>query len=186
MPITCSLSRGFINPCLDGVGGAKQIFIANWSTFANQITLNSSREITNLPTATLYRIEGLRNSISVTDSPTPNVENNTLFFTQTVTVKLGKMELEKHNEVLGVYARARMIIFVQLESDEIICIGRESGCFLTAGSAGSGLAKGDLNGYELTFTAEEPVQAPYCQAFTTEPFDNYADITVTPDFNATS
>lgn len=183
---TCSVTTGFITSCLDGIAGVKNIFVANWATFNNEVTLNASREITDLPTATLYRYEGLRNSMSVTDTPTPNIDNGTLYFVQNVTMKIGKLELEKHNEILGILGRAKLIIFVQLESDKIVCIGREKGAYLSAGNAGSGLAKGDLDGYELTFTAEEPNQAPFCQAFTTEPFDNYAGITVTPDFNATS
>lgn len=183
---SCTLSQGFITGCLDGIAGVKNIFFGQWATFNGEVTLNASREITALPTATLYRYEGLRNSMSVSDVPTPSIENGTLYFAQSVTLKIGKLELDKHNEILGILSRAKTIIFVQLESDKIICIGREKGAFLSAGNATSGAAKGDFEGYELTFTAEEPNQAPYCQAFTTEPFDNYPDITVTPDFNATS
>jgi hypothetical protein len=42
----------------------------------------------------------------------------------------------------------------------------------------TGTAKGDLNGYTITFTAEEANKAYRLESYTSLPFDNYGGITV--------
>jgi hypothetical protein len=61
-------------------------------------------------------------------------------------------------------------------------VGRTDGAFLTAGTYQSGKAKGDLNGYTLTLTAEEPDQPFFLEAYTSTPFDNFVSITVDPAY----
>lgn len=185
MPICASITKGYTNACAGIKVGAKQLFLGNWSTFANQITLDADREITDLPVATLFRVEGLRNSMGVTENPEINLDLGTIRYIQNATVKVGDIDADKHLEILGKYAKTKLVVFVQLASDKIICFGRENGCYISQANASSGVTNGDLNGYDLIFTAEEPNQSPFCEAFTTEPFDNYApNITVTPDFNS--
>jgi len=42
----------------------------------------------------------------------------------------------------------------------------------------TGSAAADLNGYTITFVAEEPSAAEQLEAYTAIPFDNFAGITV--------
>jgi hypothetical protein len=66
--------------------------------------------------------------------------------------------------------------------DQIMMVGRTDGAFLTAGTYQTGKAKGDLNGYQITLTAEEPNQPDFLvQALPpadTTPFANFPNITV--------
>jgi hypothetical protein len=57
-------------------------------------------------------------------------------------------------------------------------IGRMDGAEVTAASTTTGTAKGDLNGYTITFTAEEKNKAFLLDPYTSIPFDNFVDITV--------
>jgi hypothetical protein len=77
----------------------------------------------------------------------------------------------------------KVAVFVRLYDDQIMMIGRTDGAFLTAGTYQSGKAKGDLNGYQITLTAEEPNQPDFLQDYTTYPFDNFVpEITVNPTY----
>jgi hypothetical protein len=79
-------------------------------------------------------------------------------------------------------SKAKLIVFVRLYDDQILMVGRTDGAFLTAGSYQSGKAKGDLNGYQITVNAQEPAQPDFLEAYTADPFDNFATITVDPAY----
>jgi hypothetical protein len=70
-----------------------------------------------------------------------------------------------------------LIVFVQDNNDNIWMVGRMDGAEVTAMTTATGVAKGDLNGYTITFTAEEAHKAYRLESFTDFPFDNF-DVTV--------
>ena len=183
---TCDLTRGFNTGCLDGSGGGIDIFLVNYDTLFGTITYDpTTGAVDGLGTATVYRYTGTKNSVSFTDTPAPNQENGTMAYNQTATVKIPKAEQAKHREILGIAGRAKMMVFVRTSSNQIILLGRFKGMYLdAASSAGSGLAATDFDGYNLTFSAEESEQGVYLEAYTSLPFDNFVNITVSPDFDS--
>jgi len=181
--MSCLATKGFGLGCKDNIGGIKNLYIGNMSDFATGITFdNTTGEIDGLPTATLYRYALARNSSSANEVGTPDEVNGTTFYAQTITAQLRKLSQEKRNE-LDNLIRANPIVFVQDVNNSIFVYGRQLG--VTFGWTGqTGQAKGDLNGYILNITAEEPLPAEFLEAYTTEPFDNYNGITVTPGQNS--
>jgi hypothetical protein len=81
----------------------------------------------------------------------------------------------KQLELVG---KNRLVVFVQDNNDNIWMIGRMDGAEVTAASTATGTVKGDLNGYTITFTAEEKSKAYRLESFTSIPFDNFSSITV--------
>ena len=79
---------------------------------------------------------------------------------------------------LGILGKNRLIVFVQDNNDNIWMVGRYDGAELTASTTSTGVAKGDLNGYTITLTAEEKDKAYRLESFTSTPFDNFPDIEV--------
>jgi hypothetical protein len=78
-------------------------------------------------------------------------------------------------------SKAKLIVFIQLYDDQIVCVGRTDGAFLTTGSYQSGKAKGDLNGYQITVNAQEPGQPDFLEPYfpaSDIPFSNFTGITV--------
>lgn len=182
----CLLTQGFLLECNEGVGGVKEIFIGNWEQFQTGVTfttdpLTNISIITSLPTADLFRYQPNRNTGAVTVTPTPNLENGTLYYVQAVELTLGKLAPDKKQE-LELLSKAKVAVFVRLYDDQIMMVGRTDGAFLTAGTYQSGKAKGDLNGYTLTLTAEEPNQPDFLEEYTTYPFDNFAGVGIEPPY----
>lgn len=175
--MSCELTRGFLLDCNEGVGGVKEIFIGNWQQFASGITFDVDGKIEELPESNVFRYQPNRNTGSCTITPTPNLENGTLYYVHAVEMTLGKLTNDKKKE-LELLSKAKVAVFVRLYDDQIMMVGRTDGAFLTAGTYQSGKAKGDLNGYTLTLTAEEPNQPDFLLPYTTTPFDNYPDVTV--------
>jgi hypothetical protein len=180
--MACELTTGFTLGCLEGIGGVKEVLIANYEDFETGITYGGTDgEVDGLPTATIYRYVPFRNSGTYVETINKSLENGTLFFSQEVGWTFGKLNQDMRNEFLNV-AKAKMIVFVRTNDDQILLVGTTEGSQLTAGTVQSGAAKGDLMGYQVTTTAENLEPAVHLEPYTTEPFDNFAGITVSPAY----
>jgi hypothetical protein len=177
--MSCVLSRGFLLSCNEGVGGVKQIYIGNFADFANGGIEFTNGIIVDLPEAEIFPYEANRNTGGITIAPNANLENGTLYYTHTVEMTLGKLDPDKKAE-LEQLAKSRVVAFIRLFDDQIIMVGRQDGCFLTAGTFGSGKARADLNGYQITLTAEEPNQPDFLQQYGADqvPFENFPLISI--------
>jgi hypothetical protein len=180
--MACELTTGFTLGCLEGIGGVREVLIANFDDFTSGITFDAvTGEVDGLPTATLYRYVPFRNSGSYIETVNKNLETGTLYFSQEVGWTFGKLNQDMRNEFLNV-AKAKMIVFIRTNDDQILMVGSGEGSQLTAGTVQSGQQKADLMGYQVTTTAEELVPAIHLEPFTTVPFDNFASITVSPAY----
>lgn len=180
----CLLSAGFMLDCNEGVGGVKNVYFANWEFFSSGVTLDLNGIIDGLPgvagSVDIFQYQPNRNTGAVTVVPTANLENGTLYYDQTVELTLGKLSNAKKKE-LEQMSKAKLIVFVQLYDNQIVCVGRTDGAFLTTGSYQSGKAKGDLNGYQITVNAQEPGQPDFLEEYfpaSDVPFSNFPGITV--------
>jgi hypothetical protein len=186
--MACDLTKGFTLGCLEGIGGVKEVLIANYTDpvsgndFISGVTYDAvTGEVDGLPTATIYRYVPFRNSGSYVETVQKNLETGTLFFSQEVQWTFGKLNQEMRNEFLNV-AKAKMIVFVRTNDDQILLVGTTEGSQLTAGTVQSGAQKADLMGYQVTTVAENLVPAVHLEPFTAVPFDNFAGITVSPAY----
>ena len=183
--MSCLITQGKTLGCKDSLGGIKEFFIGNRNDFITGITIDpSTEEIDGLPTATLYRFEVGRGSSSFTDQGTPDETTGTLFHLQTLNAVIRTLDPATRKN-LEAAARATPIIFVRDSNDNILCMGRQEGCTIAV-TAQTGQAKGDQNGYSLVCTAEEREPAEHLEAFTSEPFDNFTGITISPSYGSLS
>ena len=176
--MACELTAGFGLQCKDGIGGIKAIFIQQHEDFLTGVTADgSSEEIDALPTKSIYQYTLPKHTGMFTEEVASNVENGTIFYTQTVTATFHKLSAPRRKQ-LELVAKNRLVVFVQDNNDNIWMVGRIDGAEVTAASTATGTAKGDLNGYTITFTAEEAHKAYRLESFTSVPFDNFGGITV--------
>ena len=182
--MACELTTGFTLGCLEGIGGVKEVLIANYADFETGITYGGTDgEVDGLPTATIYRYVPFRNSGSYIETVNKNLETGTLYFSQEVGWTFGKLNQDMRNEFLNV-AKAKMVVFVRTNDDQILLIGAGEGSQLTAGSVQSGQQKADLMGYQVTTVAENLTPAVHLEPFAAGdvPFSNFPTITVSPAY----
>jgi hypothetical protein len=176
--MSCAITRGFSLLCNEGIGGVKAIYLGNFDDFNNGDVTIANGIVTALPAATIFEYQPNRNTGSMTMTPNSNLENGTLFFTQAVEFTIGKLEPLKHDQ-FNRMSKGRVVAFIQTYDDEIMMLGRTDGAFLTAGTYQTGKAKGDMNGYMVTLTAEEQELCPFLTPFTDGvPFSNFEDIII--------
>ena len=158
--MACELSTGFTLDCKDGIGGIKQIVLVDKANVTS-FTFDGTEVVTaiNGPLAgDLFTYELPTQTGSFEETINFNRDNGTVFYTQTVNIMLQKLSSAKRLELQNV-ATARVIVFVQDTNLNWWAIGYENGADLSTGTAGTGTALGDMNGYTLAFTHEAAKRA---------------------------
>ncbi len=181
-----ALTKGRGLDCNRISGGVKYIYFGVYDQFTAPIDgtgiLVVNSEITDIEMGAgtgLYRYTVPRGSTTINESITGSTENGSLYFTPTVNMVLNKLTKEDQNEI-KLLGQTQVVIFAQLNEqlanghDVIVGLGVVNAMSLNAGSADSGAAFGDRNGYTLTFDGLEANPFPMVADYTTNPFDNAA------------
>lgn len=105
---------------------------------------------------------------NLTQNINSSEENGTTFIEQVLSLTLKKMSKEDNAE-LKALAKGRNHIMILDNLGNYQLVGAYNGAAVTGGTAVSGDAMGDLNGYTLTLTArEKELAAYYTGVFATE------------------
>jgi hypothetical protein len=157
--MACLMTTGRKLACKDAVGGIKAIYFADYGTLGTA-TIGATGYVTAFSgTAyTLYQYDvksasGLEQTINSSD------DNGTTFFEQTLTCVLTKLDPLTQVELQKVIA-SRPHVFIQDNNGNYLSVGMTRGTNV-AGSISTGVALGDLNGYTLTITGQEPLMAQF-------------------------
>lgn len=89
-----------------------------------------------------------------------NRQNGTIYYDQKGTIVLNKQNIAVRNEIL-LLAVNLLVIVIHDNNDTYRLIGRQFGLRLETGSAATGTAWGDRNGYTLNFSGKEPQLGPF-------------------------
>lgn len=174
--MACDLTRGRKEACLDAVGGIKAVYFTDYGDLGT--ISKTDEEITDLTgTFTAFKYE-LKGSNSFEQTVNSSRENGTTFFEQTLSITLKKLSKEDHKEV-KLLAYGRPHIAIEDYNGNFFLMGEEQGADLTGGSIATGTALGDLNGYTLTFTAQETSPANFINGGT--PGSPYAGMSSATD-----
>tara|TARA_R110002020_G_scaffold240290_1_gene453017 strand:+ start:1583 stop:2167 length:585 start_codon:yes stop_codon:yes gene_type:complete len=178
------LTKGRGLDCNRVSGGVKYIYFGVYDQFDAPIDgtgiIVTNSEITDIEmgTNTLYRYTVPRGSTTANETITGSTENGTLFYTPTVNMILNRLTKEDQNEI-KLLGQSQVVVFAQLNAqvpatgnDVIIGLGVTNGMSLNAGTADTGAAFGDRNGYTLTFDGLESNPFPMVADYTNDPFDN--------------
>lgn len=180
--MACELTTGRTLDCKDIIGGIRAVYFCQ---LADATIVSSGGAITDLDLAPapLYKYNLVRGTGSMTETITASADNGTVFYEPSVNIKLHKLTIADRNEI-KLLAQNRLLIFVETNAvdangkRQIWCLGSENGMELTTATANSGVAFGDMNGYDLTFVGMESNPKLFVNAYTSVPFDN-GDFTVT-------
>lgn len=169
--MACDLTAGRQEVCKESVGGLQGVYFINYTTasFADNGDALGN-EITEFPaglTAYYYELKG---TSAYTETVNSSRENGTTFFSQELTLNLKKLTNEMTKE-LKLLAYGRPQIVVHTNAGDSILVGRLHGADLTAGTIQTGAGLGDLYGYSITMTGDEPKPANFISGATTaDPF----------------
>lgn len=161
--MACSLIGGIVAGCRDGSGGIKEIkikVIQSVATVAANFTVTSGDVAIASGSRSLwytYYIE--KETASLTDTSTVNVQNGTRFWTPEIKIVINKLRAQMRNEI-EVLAQVAVQIAVRDLNDNYWLVGKENGLDMISSVGQTGVARGDRSGYEITFQGKESI--PIC------------------------
>jgi hypothetical protein len=161
--MSCYISSGVQLGCSDGIGGIKKIYVVGGATGeVTGYTYSADGSITGATSTsgtTLYGFELKRNTSSLAQNVTKSFENGTIYFEQVLTAVFYKYDQDKRNQ-LKILSQNDQIQIIGIDQNDVqYLLGQTNGMYLSGGSAGTGTAYGDRNGFEMVFTGQESVPA---------------------------
>ena len=164
--MSCLVGKGRIEPCKTSLGGLKNAFFANFAEADGAFT-EVGKEVTalGLGLTTVYKYDLLADGNTLEEVTVADRNTGTRVNTQTLVLALKKQDLNTAIEIDAI-AASRPVVVVQDRNDNYKVLGITEGMNLTSGSAASGGAKADFNGYNLTLVAEENATAPFLDSAT--------------------
>jgi hypothetical protein len=144
--------------CKDVVGGIKNIWMADYGTLGTLTITNGTLTAITGAGTNFYKYE-VKGGNNLEQTITSSDENGTTFYAQTVTAVLTKIDVLTNVELQKAISQ-RPHVFVEDNNGNFFAVGLTRGCNIN-GTVSTGTALGDMNGYTLTITAEEPILAPF-------------------------
>lgn len=157
--MSCVLTTGFSPECRDGVGGVKSLYfieLDNVSGITSATGVISA--ISRANGGKFYKYNLVKQTAEAKEEYQDDVASGTNFVNQTISFILNKMQVATRNE-LSILGQQRLIAIVEDRNGKYWCYGKENGLDRTGGSAMTGKAFADRNGYEITLTGQESISA---------------------------
>lgn len=159
--MACEISLGRIEQCKDSNGGLKAVYFVNWGDMTgvtyDLTNTDAISAVAGTPSAYKYELKG---NSSFEQSITSSRENGTTFFEQTLNLTLKKLSIAD-NKQLKLLSYGRPQVIVEDNNGNLFLAGLEHGMDVSGGTIVTGAAMGDLSGYTLTLSGQEPVPANF-------------------------
>jgi hypothetical protein len=151
--MACALTQGFVLDCKESLGGVKSVRFVEFDN-ASMTYAAGVATITMDAGKKFWLYSQVRETSSLTETITANVQNGTIFYQQEVVIVLNKLAAATRNEIL-LLAKNRLLAIVEDMNGNFWLLGAKNGLDITSGNSATGTASGDRNGYTLTFQAME-------------------------------
>lgn len=154
--MACLLTQGFPLDCRDAVGGVKAVrfaSLAQWTALDASVASGEVQSFGSVSTV-FWKYEQLKEKSFAVENVTGSMSNGTLFYTPTLTIYLPKLSAAKAREIL-LLAKNRLVALVETNDGSILVYGHTNGVEIVTGTAGTGTAFGDDQGFTLNFEGRE-------------------------------
>tara|TARA_R110000782_G_scaffold69350_1_gene139592 strand:- start:403 stop:945 length:543 start_codon:yes stop_codon:yes gene_type:complete len=158
---TCDITSGFTLGCRDNTGGISNLYILSGS-IDSVVDVSEGLIQTISGSGEFYKFELFRQTSDFTEGITSTPENGTVFYEQTLNAVFFKLQSSTRNQVKVLAQNPNLKVIVETNNGTVDGVGRywllgeDRGMQLLSGTGATGTAFGDLNGYSLTFTGQEP------------------------------
>ena len=158
--MACAITSGFALDCRDVVGGIKKLYIAPISS-VTAVAQNASGYVTAITaTGDFYKYELLpRGANSFTENIQADPATGSVAYEPTLSVVFSKLSYENAQK-FDLVIKNRMAIIVETKDGSYFLAGKDNGMEVNGGSAASGAAMNEFQGYTLTFSGMEKAFSP--------------------------
>jgi hypothetical protein len=162
--MACDITSGFTLGCRDNSGGIKNIYILSGSI--DTVDGYTNGYVTGISgSGVFYKFELAKQTGDFTETINASTENGTVFYEQVINSPFHKMQSSTRNQIKVLAQNPALKVVVETNNGQddgigvLFLAGQQNGMTLSGGTGQTGTAFGDLNGYSLTFTGQEPLPA---------------------------
>lgn len=159
--MACAIVSGYALDCKDTVGGIKKIYITELANITNVAETASGlvSAITRSGSSKYftYALEA-RGGNDFAQNIQADAAAGTVAYEQTITANFVKLQWETQIK-LELLIKNRLSVIVETKDGSYFLFGKVDGMEVTGGSANSGKAMNEFQGYALTFSGQEKALA---------------------------
>lgn len=157
----CALTSDYSFGCDVGIGGTKEVYLIELENISSYTESSGTlTAITKVAGKIFRKYQLVLETAAFDEDIVGNRQNGTLYYGQKGTIIINKQSVAVRNEIL-LLAKNRLAMVIKDNNLTYRLLGREYGLMLQTGTAGTGTAWGDRNGYTLNFTGNELELAPF-------------------------
>ena len=164
--MACAITTGYALDCKDVVGGVKNIYITELSNISS-VAANASGYVTAITMAGSSKFYKYALMPKGANTYTENIQtdpaNGTVAYEPTISVVFSKLQQDSAY-LFDLVIKNRTAIIVEMKDGSYFLCGKENGMESSGGTAASGQAMNDFQGYTLNFTGMEKTFSPEVDA----------------------
>lgn len=191
MPCTFTLAgRGLA--CKNTLGGIKRIYATQWDPdkwqweehgtttdgIVDGLTIVDT-DPSPITSVSFYTYDMTKASGSFNQTLTSDLTAGTIFFDQVCSVTFNAIAASDYVEITNL-VKGRVALLVQDKNDNWFVMGHKNGVECSGGTAQTGQAPGDQNGFTVEFSAQETAPAPFLAVTSNDPDDTEIVIVAAP------
>ena len=157
----CSLTQDYLFSCDVGSGGTIEMWAIEAGSIASLTESSGTITVITKASGKIFRhYQLVVETANWQEDITGNIQNGTVFYDQKGTIIINKQQVNMRNEIL-LLAVNNLIVIIRDQNETYRLYGRINGLRVLSGTAATGTALGDRNGYTLNFSGKEPQLAPF-------------------------
>lgn len=155
--MSCALTACITRDCRQNTGGIVRVYVTTLAQASATVTATGTTgAVQAISGNTGWYIYNFRKQTGTfTETLNASDENGTIFYAPEIVLQFSKLETYKRNE-LFLLAQNEVVMIVEDNNGSFWMAGLNNGLTVTAGTAVTGKAAGDLNGYTVTLNGAEP------------------------------
>lgn len=164
--MACNTLKSILKSCDGNLGGITKVWIGNGDALSGVTAANGVVTGATFSGATgageFQEFQFNPNTSNYVTTTTVDLTTSSTFYSSVITLQLARREATKRQSILLIAQGQPELTIMVKDSNGLYWIFglNDDKVYLTGDEGGSGTAKADLNGYVLTFTAEE-AEPPY-------------------------
>lgn len=160
--MACAITSGYALDCKDVVGGVKNIYVTELANVTS-VGTNASGFVTGITmvsTKKFYKYALMpKGANTYTENIQTDPANGTVAYEPTISVVFSKLD-QNSAYLFELIIKNRTAIIVEMKDGSYFLCGKENGMESSGGTAASGQAMNDFQGYTLTFMGMEKTFSP--------------------------
>lgn len=162
----CALTQDYSFGCDVGTGGTKEVYFIELENISSYTESSGTLTAITKVTGKIFRkYQLVLETAMFTEDIVGSRQNGTIYYDQKGTIIINKQSVAMRNEIL-LLAKNNLVAVISDNNTTYRLFGRVFGMKVETGTATTGTAWGDRNGYELNFTGKELELAPFVDAAT--------------------